>query len=375
MGSLDPDRPEVEAQKRLHEEHADALNRRCQGNRAKAIEGEDCNPGITKIDVSLGSDGLGSFGLRWISHRPFFGMSGMTRDNLLGIHTELTMVHNYGVFGHISFPGIETCGADMTLNAVYRSVFLSMEGRPYVNQIRNLYGGLDNTASSNKAWTIMFGMATLVALGVVEKAVLTFRLVGHTKNEIDQAGGIVSTKISKKMMLTLDAWKRQVEIAMKSEKGRCFDMKSTEFCFHGCPDYTHEFSADYADTKKINGISRVQEVRFAMHPTEDYVEMHYKSHYLSKGWLPRFEVCLCNDYVPNCFFCCRAVIPAAEGFTCEHWQKVPEFQHPNPSQGIPINVESVPMTGPGQKLFWLYKVSSDLFCSLVSSNLFRTLFS
>ena len=293
MGSLDPNRPEVEAQKRMHDEHATALNMRCEGNRAKAIEGEDCNPGIPKIDLSLGSDGLGSFGLRWISHRPFFGMSGMTRDNLLGIHTELTMVHNYGVFGHISFPGIETVGANMTLNSVYRSIYLSLKGRPYIKQLRTIFAALDNTVSSNKCWTIMHGLASLVALGIAEKVVVTFRLVGHTKNELDQAGGIISTKISKKMMLTLDSWKQEVEYAMRGEKGRCFDMKSVEFCDDGCPDFGYEFRADYDDTKKITGLTRVQEVRFAMHPTGDFVEMHYKSHYLSKGWLPRFGVFRC----------------------------------------------------------------------------------
>lgn len=290
LGSLDPLRVELETQWRTHEEHARSLDVRCASNRLKATNGENNNPGIPMIDVSLGSDGLGSFGLKWLSHRPFFGMKSMTRDSLLGIHTELTMVHNYGVFGHISFPGLETCGADMTFNAILRSVYFSLKGRPRIQKIRNLYICLDNTGSSNKCWSMMQGMATLVALGIADKVTVTFRLVGHTKNEIDQAGGVISTAISRKKMLTLDAWKTQVEQSMHGVQGLDFEMQSIEFCCDGCPDFSHEFKAEYFDTKLIKGIARIQEVRFAMHPTEDHVEMHYKSHYLSKGWLPRYDI-------------------------------------------------------------------------------------
>jgi hypothetical protein len=221
-------------------------------------------------------------------------MHGMTRDSLLGIHTELTMVHNHGVFAHVSFPGLEKCGGDMSLNAVFRSVYLSLKGRPHIKQIRTLFIALDNTVSSNKCWALMHGGSSLVALGVAEKVVITYRLLGHTKNEVDQAGGIVSTAIRHKQMLTLDKWTQEVECAMRSGKktSNCFNMRSVEFCDDGCPDYSYEFTTEYADTSKITGLARVQEVRFAMHPTEDYVEMHYKSHYLSRGWLPRYICCV-----------------------------------------------------------------------------------
>lgn len=289
MGSLDPERPEVETQWRLHDEHADALEIRCCNNRVKAIKGENNNPGRKKYDMSLGSDGLGSFALKWLPHKQFFGMHGMTRDSLLGIHTELTMVHNYGVFAYVSFPGLERSGGNMSLNSIYRAIYLSLKGRPHFQKIRNLYVSLDNTISSNKCWSMMHGMASLVALGIAERVMVTYRLVGHTKNEVDQAGGIVSTTIRHKNMLTLEKWKEEVENAMRSSKKKtgCFNMRSVEFCEDGCPDYAQDFKHEYSETSRITGLARVQEVRFAMHPTDDYVEMHYKSHYLSRGWLPR----------------------------------------------------------------------------------------
>ena len=289
LGSLDKNRPEIEAQLRLHTEHADALDLRCYNHGIKAVEGENNNPGCSKFDVSLASDGLGSFGLKWLPHKYFFGMQGMTRDNLFNIHTELTMVHNYGVFGHVSFPGLEVTGGNMTLNCIYRSLYLSLKGRPHIQQVRNLTVALDNTVSSNKCWSVMHGLSSLVALGVVEKVIITYRLVGHTKNEVDQAGGVLSEKIKKKTMLTLNAWKEAVESAMRgrSEETKCFNMQSIEFCEGGCPDYKFGFCEEYDPTVNITGLARVQEVRFCMHPTEDHVEMHYKSHFLSKGWLPR----------------------------------------------------------------------------------------
>lgn len=72
-------------------------------------------------------------------------------------------------------------------------------------------------------------------------------------------------------------------------------------------------------------------------------------------WRLSLYVCWC---LSELFLFCRAVIPSAKGFTCEHWQRVPEFQHPDPGQGIPVNIESSPMSGPGHKLFWLYHVSA-----------------
>ena len=169
-----------------------------------------------------------------------------------------------------------------------RSLYLSLKDRPRIKKIRTLFICLDNTCSSNKCWTIMHGMGTLVALGIAEKVIITYRLVGHTKNEVDQAGGIISKTISSKTMMTPDVWKERVEHAIHGHLTKCYDMKSVEFCC-GCPDYTSQFIDEYFDTTQIMGLARVQEVRFAMHPTEDHVEFHYKTHALSQGWLPRYR--------------------------------------------------------------------------------------
>lgn len=58
----------------------------------------------------------------------------------------------------------------------------------------------------------------------------------------------------------------------------------------------------------------------------------------------------------------RAVIPAKEGFMCDHWQDIPELQHPDPNQGCPVGVESVSMEGRmGCNQYWLYRVCANIF--------------
>ena len=271
---------------RIHEEHADLLVELCHSNRIKACESENNNPGAEAIHVAILSDTLGSFSLKTLPHKSFLACEGITRADLLGIHTELTMVHNHGIYPFISFPDVETCGGDMTLEAIYRALYLSLKARPGVKRVKNLYVGLDNTVSSNKCWAVMRGMATLVALGIAEKVVPVFREVGHTKNEVDQAGGCVSTCISGHDMLTPSSWMNKVETSISGKTEACFQIRKDEFC-DGCPNYSAVFEEEYSKTNKITGLARMHVGRFAMHPTEDKVEFHMKAHANANGWHPR----------------------------------------------------------------------------------------
>lgn len=190
LPKLDPGRDEIRAKQIQHDDTWFPLEVRCRHHVTKATESVVLNPHADAIHLSFATDGLGSYGFKYLPHRPFFGMPGMRREDLLNIHTELTMVHSVGVFGHIAIPTLETCGADMTLNAVYRlflvfhyvnfrfkiihvnrSIFKSMKLRPGISRIKILYGTMDNTVSTNKCWTMMCGMATLVALGIAEKVI------------------------------------------------------------------------------------------------------------------------------------------------------------------------------------------------------------
>jgi hypothetical protein len=287
LKSLDPKKKEMETIMRLHEEHADLMVEICHGNRIKAINSEIDNPTTEAIHISILSDTLGSFSLKTLPHKAFHACEGITRADLLGIHTELSMVHNHGVYPFVSFPDLETCGGDMTLEAIFRSLYLSLKARPRVKRVLNLYVGLDNTVSSNKCWSVMRGFATLVALGIVEKVKPVFRIVGHTKNEVDQAGGCVSTAIMGHDMLTPSKWMDKAVRSLNGKKEPCFEMRQGEFCTDGCPHYSAGFEEKYSSTRAITGLARMHIGRFAMHPTDDKVEFHMKAHGTDEGWFPR----------------------------------------------------------------------------------------
>lgn len=99
--------------------------------------------------------------------------------------------------------------------------------------------------------------------------------MGHTKNEVDQAGGIISKHISAESMMSPASFLNNCENAMQARKENDFDMRSLEFCV-GCPSYSSAFADAYGKVE-LNGIHRVQEARFALHPTEDRVEFHFRT--------------------------------------------------------------------------------------------------
>ena len=69
--------------------------------------------------------------------------------------------------------------------------------------LKKLYLQLDN-ANNNKGWSVIIGLASLVALGVVDKIVVAFLLVGHTHTDVDRIISLVVTHIRGMDISTLD---------------------------------------------------------------------------------------------------------------------------------------------------------------------------
>jgi len=63
-----------------------------------------------------------------------------------------------------------------------------------MKNLDTLYVQVDNT-SANKCYTVIIGLASLVALGICKKVVLAFLLVGHTHTDVDRIIGLVVTYI------------------------------------------------------------------------------------------------------------------------------------------------------------------------------------
>ena len=65
-----------------------------------------------------------------------------------------------------------------------------------MKHLDTLYVQVDNT-SANKCYTVIIGLASLVALGICTKVVLAFLLllVGHTHTDVDRIIGLVVSYI------------------------------------------------------------------------------------------------------------------------------------------------------------------------------------
>ena len=75
--------------------------------------------------------------------------------------------------------------------------------------LETLYVQVDNT-SANKCFTVIAGLAALVALGVCNKVALAFLLVGHTHTDVDRIIGLVVSYIRRLNVTTFEELKAYV---------------------------------------------------------------------------------------------------------------------------------------------------------------------
>ena len=75
--------------------------------------------------------------------------------------------------------------------------------------LETLYVQVDNT-SANKCFTVIVGLAALVALGVCNKVALAFLLVGHTHTDVDRIIGLVVSYIRRLNVTTFEELKAYV---------------------------------------------------------------------------------------------------------------------------------------------------------------------
>lgn len=268
-------RPVYEQEQRDHDSLADSLIQlghrkifKCSG---KAFD----NPDGTTIDVMLTTDAAGSSGFTRLPHKPFYSAEERPlREYLLKLHTEFTMVHGHAAFASVSLKDLEVGGPNMVFDAICRSLFLTLERSPNVKQFGTIYVGMDNTFSSNKNWTLFQGLACLVALGIAQKVKIIFRIVGHTKNEVDQLAGIVSNQITPNTYLTPQAWLQGLQDAIQNGDPS-YTVAKADFNTLA-PDYDAAFKAAFGQ-RKIAGIGRIQVARFTCHRTEDKATLFYQA--------------------------------------------------------------------------------------------------
>ena len=85
---------------------------------------------------------------------------------MLKLKTEFTMIYGEGTYLHYGLSNLEKMGGSATLNSIYLSVLkaLRLKRKQYGNGVKlnKLFIQLDNTVSSNKCFTVIYGLAALL---------------------------------------------------------------------------------------------------------------------------------------------------------------------------------------------------------------------
>ncbi len=117
--------------------------------------------------MSLIVDAAGGLGSTYAPHFHVQAKNEPERHRLHKFKSTFSKIHGLGTIIFLSHSSIEKEGTNLVLECIYRSISIFLMRRK-VNKIRNLYVQLDNV-NSNKSFTLIAGLAALVALGIVRK--------------------------------------------------------------------------------------------------------------------------------------------------------------------------------------------------------------
>jgi hypothetical protein len=78
-----------------------------------------------------------------------------------------------------------------------------------IKHLKKLYVQFDN-APNNKGWSVVIGLAVLIFLGIVDKIVVAFLLVGHTHTDVDRIISYIVTYLRGLDISNLDKLKEYV---------------------------------------------------------------------------------------------------------------------------------------------------------------------
>jgi hypothetical protein len=166
------------------------------------------------------------------------------RHELLKTKLTFAVVHGVGTFIYQSFPDLGCQGCNLTLEVCFRGVSLLMyldfhsRSNCYcfsvalkeamkikkIQVLKKLNIQLDN-ANNNKGWTVIIGLSVLVALGICDKIVVAFLLVGHTHTDVDRIISYVITYLRGMDIPTLESVKQYALKSFKSKVNARFNME------------------------------------------------------------------------------------------------------------------------------------------------------
>ncbi len=142
---------------------------------------------------------------------PNFVNVSKTVSQMYKLRTHITgvLVHGLGAYAFIDLHEF-THGSNMTIEALMTILFIYRDQLPPV-----LYIQLDNAAGSNKNRFVLGFLSFLVELGVFKKIRVSFLMVGHTHEDVDQYFSCISSWLRKRNILTLSSLCEGIEKCYK----------------------------------------------------------------------------------------------------------------------------------------------------------------
>ena len=183
-----------------------------------------------------------------------------------------------------------------------------------ITHLKKLYIQFDN-ANNNKSWAVIIGLAVLIALGIVEKIVVAFLLVGHTHTDVDRIISYVVSHLRGKDIATLEKLKEYVlgSFNPKEENwGQTPPPKIFDQIF-SMTDYEAMFQPSVdAARANIEGVMNISMLKMTLAENGKDVHIVYKEDSDKKGWLPRPVVLVKSPTVWNKYFRSKVTTFAAQ---------------------------------------------------------------
>lgn len=136
---------------------------------------------------------------------------GGLKQTLVGVK-----VHGVGNFCYLFHPNTKNGGGSNMTIEVLRRVLLAIDSASD-NMPRLLNLQLDNCGGENKNKFVFAFLAYLVQAGIFQEIHLSFLIVGHTHEDIDQMFSTISKWLTRKEVVTPQEWIEALRLSFRNQ--------------------------------------------------------------------------------------------------------------------------------------------------------------
>ena len=227
--------------------------------------------------------------------RPKGRPSKLLDKPVLGQSLQTVLVHGRGIYQYSTRPHVnQGGGVNFTLECLMRTFDKLQLQNPSIPLPSKLYLQLDNCSGSNKNKYMLAFADRLVRKGVFKEVVLSFLMVGHTHEDIDQLFSVISYKL------------RQRDLVSPTSLGKLC-VRALEKAGHSnvhfeILSFQHDYKSwllPYIDPD-LKGYSKPHVFSFSMTECGTKVRMRYKHWHRCFKWYPFQTDCEELGEMPGC---------------------------------------------------------------------------